>query len=48
MIWVKSDENKDGIPQWDLYENDYMAQLRDFVVERIERKGCHLLKSLIE
>jgi hypothetical protein len=36
MIWVTSDESKDDIPQWDLYENDYMTQSRGFVMERKE------------
>jgi hypothetical protein len=40
MIW---DEGKDNIFQWDLYENNYMAQPKGFVVERKnERIGCHL------
>jgi hypothetical protein len=36
MIWVTSDESKDGISQWDLYENGYMAQHRGFVMKRKE------------
>jgi hypothetical protein len=42
MIWVTSDESKYDIFQWDLYENDYVAQPRGFVIERKERKACHL------
>jgi hypothetical protein len=42
MIWVISDENKDGIFQWDLYKNDYVAQSRGFVMEIKERKGWHM------
>jgi hypothetical protein len=42
MIWITSDESKDDIFQWDLYENDNVAQLRGFVMERKERKGYHL------
>jgi hypothetical protein len=42
MIGVTSDERKDGTSQWDLYENNYMAQPRGLVMERKERKGCHL------
>jgi hypothetical protein len=29
-------------PKRDLYENDYVAQPRGFVIEKNERKGCHL------
>jgi hypothetical protein len=42
MIWLTSDESKDDISQWDLYENDYMAQPRGYIMERKERTGCHL------
>jgi hypothetical protein len=42
MIWIISDESKDNIFQCDLYENDYMAQPRGFVMEKKERKGCHM------
>jgi hypothetical protein len=33
---------KTVFPKRDLYENDYVAQPRGFVIERKERKGCHL------
>jgi hypothetical protein len=36
MIWVTSNESKDNIFQWDLYENDYMAQSRGFAMKRKE------------
>jgi hypothetical protein len=31
----------------DLYENVYMAQPKDFIMEEKERKGCHLKKSFM-
>jgi hypothetical protein len=30
----------------DLYENVYMAQSKDFVIEGKENLGCHLTKSI--
>jgi hypothetical protein len=39
MIWVTSDESKDNISQWDLYENNYMAQPRSFCHEKKRTYG---------
>jgi hypothetical protein len=32
----------------DLYDNDYMAQSKGFVVKEKERKGCCLKKSFMD
>jgi hypothetical protein len=48
MIWLTSNKSKDDIPQWDLYKNYYMAQPKDFIMERKERKGCHMLKYFMD
>lgn len=36
-----------AFPNGDLYENDYMAQPKGFVVEGKEREGCRLTKSFM-